>query len=184
MQTFLPYPDFAKSAACLDNRRLGKQRVECLQILKTLSKESKYCHWCKKQYSECVKDSVCPDIFHHVHHYASTPWYNHPAVKMWRGKKAALALYGCHVCYEWRKRGFQDTVTAKICAIMLWTNDLEIELRQIKFDIAYPQYDYPLWLGNESFHASHRSNLLRKDPIHYSQFGWTEPNNLPYIWPV
>ncbi len=26
MQTFLPYPDFTKSAQCLDNKRLGKQR--------------------------------------------------------------------------------------------------------------------------------------------------------------
>lgn len=40
MQTFLPYPDFARSAACLDNRRLGKQRVECLQILKALTDSS------------------------------------------------------------------------------------------------------------------------------------------------
>ena len=32
MQTFLPYPDFAASAACLDRQRLGKQRVECKQI--------------------------------------------------------------------------------------------------------------------------------------------------------
>ena len=37
MQTFLPYPDFAKSAMCLDNKRLGKQRIECLQILKALN---------------------------------------------------------------------------------------------------------------------------------------------------
>jgi len=36
MQTFLPYASFAKSAACLDNRRLGKQRVEAMQILKIL----------------------------------------------------------------------------------------------------------------------------------------------------
>lgn len=36
MQTFLPYPDFAQSAATLDRQRLGKQRVECLQIMKTL----------------------------------------------------------------------------------------------------------------------------------------------------
>lgn len=28
MQTFLPYPDFKKSAQCLDYRRLGKQRVD------------------------------------------------------------------------------------------------------------------------------------------------------------
>lgn len=37
MQTFLPYADFDKSAQCLDRQRLGKQRVETLQILKSLS---------------------------------------------------------------------------------------------------------------------------------------------------
>lgn len=36
MQTFLPYNDFSKSSQVLDYRRLGKQRVECLQILKAL----------------------------------------------------------------------------------------------------------------------------------------------------
>lgn len=36
MQTFLPYPDFQQTAACLDNRRLGKQRVEAYQILRAL----------------------------------------------------------------------------------------------------------------------------------------------------
>lgn len=34
MQTFLPYPDFAETARCLDRQRLGKQRVEVLQILR------------------------------------------------------------------------------------------------------------------------------------------------------
>ncbi|MEZ0494538.1 MSMEG_6728 family protein [Kineococcus sp. TBRC 1896] len=36
MQTFLPYPDFARSAAVLDGPRLGKQRVETLQVLRAL----------------------------------------------------------------------------------------------------------------------------------------------------
>ena len=36
MQTFLPYPDFARTARVLDGRRLGKQRVETLQILRAL----------------------------------------------------------------------------------------------------------------------------------------------------
>lgn len=36
MQTFLPYPGFAESAAVLDDRRLGKQRVEALQVLRSL----------------------------------------------------------------------------------------------------------------------------------------------------
>jgi hypothetical protein len=32
MQTFLPYPDFRESLESLDNKRLGKQRVEALQL--------------------------------------------------------------------------------------------------------------------------------------------------------
>ncbi|GLJ79088.1 MSMEG_6728 family protein [Microbacterium imperiale] len=34
MQTFLPYASFADSAAALDSPRLGKQRVETLQLLR------------------------------------------------------------------------------------------------------------------------------------------------------
>jgi len=37
MQTFLPYPGFAASARVLDDRRLGKQRVETLQVLRALT---------------------------------------------------------------------------------------------------------------------------------------------------
>jgi len=36
MQTFLPYPCYKESVKCLDNKRLGKQRVEALQILKAI----------------------------------------------------------------------------------------------------------------------------------------------------
>ncbi|MCC9146018.1 MULTISPECIES: MSMEG_6728 family protein [unclassified Arthrobacter] len=36
MQTFLPYPSFTRSAAVLDQARLGKQRVETLQLLRGL----------------------------------------------------------------------------------------------------------------------------------------------------
>lgn len=37
MQTFVPYEDFESCAKCLDNLRLGKQRVEVLQICNALS---------------------------------------------------------------------------------------------------------------------------------------------------
>src|SRR4051812_49794255 len=36
MQTFLPVADFADSARLLDSPRLGKQRVETLQILRAI----------------------------------------------------------------------------------------------------------------------------------------------------
>ena len=42
----------------------------------------------------------------------------------------------------------------------------------------------PLWLGDPTFHASHRSNLLRKDPVFYGKHGWSEPTDLPYVWPT
>jgi hypothetical protein len=38
MQTFLPYPDFADSARALDSKRLGKQRVEVIQIVRALTR--------------------------------------------------------------------------------------------------------------------------------------------------
>lgn len=37
MQTFLPYPDLRASCVVLDDRRLGKQRVETFQILRALT---------------------------------------------------------------------------------------------------------------------------------------------------
>lgn len=36
VQTFMPHPDFDESAACLDRLRLGKQRVENVQIMRAL----------------------------------------------------------------------------------------------------------------------------------------------------
>lgn len=138
MQTFLPYPSFADSARVLDNRRLGKQRVETLQILNALTDPTK-------------------------------GWKNHPATKMWAGCTAALARYGLAICAEWKGRGFRDTCAEKMMA------HIPTDGRFIA---------YPLWLGDEALHASHRSNLLRKDPDHYGQFGWTEPSDLPYVWPA
>ena len=40
MQTFLPYADYDESARTLDDRRLGKQRVEALQIVRALTRET------------------------------------------------------------------------------------------------------------------------------------------------
>jgi len=37
MQTFLPWPDYRKSAEALDYKRLGKQRIEAWQIFRALT---------------------------------------------------------------------------------------------------------------------------------------------------
>lgn len=88
MQTFLPYTDFVECAKVLDYRRLGKQRVECLQILNAL---------------------ILPN--------AKRGWSNHPAVKMWRGYELNLAKYGLAICNEWIERGYKDTCAFKIANV-------------------------------------------------------------------
>jgi hypothetical protein len=90
----------------------------------------------------------------------SNGWKHHTIVKMWEGYENALALYHNLCIQQWIKRGYKNNMP----------------LLEVK-DIVYPS-----WLGNENFHASHRSNLLRKDFTYYSKFGWKEENNLPYIW--
>lgn len=138
MQTFLPYPDFQRSAQVLDRQRLGKQRVEAWQILKALLGISK-------------------------------GWVNHSACKMWRGHEVALMEYAFAMCDEWRfARGYKDTMTDRISEMVT------------SYDLT--QCDDPPWLGDEAFHLSHRSNLTRKLPGHYSRF-WDVPSDLPYVWP-
>lgn len=36
MQTFIPYEDIDQSVKCLDDKRLGKQRIEAIQIARAL----------------------------------------------------------------------------------------------------------------------------------------------------
>lgn len=133
MQTFLPYASFNLTAKCLDYRRLGKQRVECKQILNALEGNSR-------------------------------GWNNHPATLMWKGFEEALRQYSNIIIREWVERGYNNTL--------------------LLYPIEKSKVRYPPWLGLDMFHASHRSNLLRKDPVYYGQFGWTEPDNLEYYWPT
>lgn len=65
MQTFLPYANFTKSAQCLDNKRLGKQRVECKQILKALCTGQGWIHhpatkqWNGFEIALCIYATAC-----------------------------------------------------------------------------------------------------------------------------
>ena len=139
MQTFLPYEDFTLSAQVLDRQRLGKQRVEALQIYNVLvgnlTKKGK----------------------------PYTGWLNHPAVLMWDGYVEALLLYKNKMIEEWLARGYRNT--------MEWV-------------ILEDSIEMPPWLGDNRVHASHRSNLLRKDLEYYSKYKWKEPIDMEYYWAI
>lgn len=90
MQTFLPFECFQSSAKVLDQKRLGKQRVEVIQLLNSIKKVKN---------NEPVRG-----------------WKNHPCRKMWHDYSNALVTYGIAVCNEWRERGYNDTCLDKINA--------------------------------------------------------------------
>ena len=89
-------------------------------------------------------------------------WSNHPAAVMWRPYRNALALYHNAMISEWVSRGYRNTM----------------ELLKIEMPVVMPW-----WMGDQAFHASHRSNLLRKDHTFYSAHGWSETPDKPYLWP-
>lgn len=112
---------------------------------------------------------------HYITEYANphgiatdTPWYSHPAVKMWRGYEQALAVYGFFICAEWKLRGFNDSLIGFF----------EKRMGDVDSVVAPP------WLGDEDFHLSHQSNLVRKLPEHYRKLFPSVPDNLEYVWPV
>ena len=94
-------------------------------------------------------------------------WKNHPASKMWKGYERALAQYGLAVCDEWISRGYSDSQET---LFRQWISEL-------------PDTGLPYWIGSESFHRSHQSNLVRKLPEHYRKFFPDVPDDLPYEWP-
>jgi hypothetical protein len=137
VQTFLPYSDFRESFSVLDNKRLGKQRVEAYQIISAITGR--------------LSKSGKP--------YKG--WVNHPCSIMWGPYVNALKLYYNDCIDEWKSRGFKNTM---------------------EYESIEGEFVLPHWLGNEEFHSSHRANLLRKDILFYSQFGWTENPTDPYMW--
>jgi hypothetical protein len=137
MQTFLPYSDIKESLRVLDNKRLGKQRVEAYQIISALTGRPKMNG---KPYSG---------------------WLNHPCCILWKNHIPLLKYYYNECIKEWVKRGFNNTM---------------------KFEEINESVYFPSWWGNELFHDSHKSNLLRKDFEYYSKFGWNVDSNDPYVW--
>lgn len=83
MQTFLISSNPFNTAIILDNKRLGKQRVEATQIA-----------------------SILLDISN------NSRWKNHPAVLMWKGYETFLVeIYLRDMMIGWVSRGYDNTKT-------------------------------------------------------------------------
>jgi Pyrimidine dimer DNA glycosylase len=150
MQTFLPYADFDRTARVLDVRRLGKQRVETIQVLRALT----------------------------VPGYG---WRHHPAAAMWAGYEEALVRYGLDICAVWCASGRSDTCARTLVTDLADTVGVTTVRTQ---DVLGAAGELPPWFGDDVFHRSHQSSLVRKDPAHYRRYFPRVPDDLPYVWPA
>lgn|SRR5574337_1375550 len=111
-----------------------------------------------KQHQECC--AIFTSLFR------GGGWSNHPAARMWVNYPKHFVMYWNAITKELAARHVKVTVFPPVAHAL---------------KLAYVK---PEWLGREDFHASHRSNLLRKNPEWYGMLGWKEPPDLPYVWPV
>ena len=84
MQTFLPFSDFKTSLYCLDDRRLGKQRLEADQAIQILSGNGKLTKNGKVAYA------------------------NHPTCLQWAGFLDSLKLYFNLTVKLWVAKGYNN----------------------------------------------------------------------------
>src|SRR3954451_24686597 len=99
---------------------------------------------------------------------------------MWRGRTAALVVYGLAMVRVWRERGFADSTHTLIA-------EFAPDVEGASQDELARAGLLPSWVGDEALHRSHRSNLIAKEPEFYrprfAELFGPEPDDLPYIWP-
>jgi len=100
---------------------------------------------------------------------------------MWSGYEEALVRYGLEICRAWREQGHQDSCAASLVAGLAAHRPGMAVRRQEELAAAG---ELPPWLGDEAFHESHRSALVRKDREVYAALFPGVPDDLPYVWPA
>jgi hypothetical protein len=158
MQTYTMYKSHIKSVRDLDNARLDKQRLECLQILQTLREESdKY-----------------------QNHLAMRMWDGfEPALVLY-------GLIVCHEWRI--VRGMSDKVWMDLAeyaeeygitgSITEYTPG-----GSTKCTATGEAPEAPPWLTDVEVLRSHRSNLKRKLPARYGDMYPETPDDMPFLWP-
>jgi hypothetical protein len=157
MQTFLAYDAHLDTAQCLDRSRLGKQRVEAIQLLNA-GHDLFYDHDLKRVVDRPAKG-----------------WQNVAVTRAWRPYPLALVAYGLTMCREWTRRGYVDNCSRQFAAYAEYFRDTGEE---------YVEPDW--WINAPMRYAiirSHRSNLIRKDPGYYGKMWPNIPPDLEYVWP-
>lgn len=209
LQTFLPYSDFEDSVASLDRQRLGKQRVETLQIMQTLlgvkvgnttrqEPTGNFRYVCFDDDGSVIDDISASEIERLI-----SLGYDYDEVPITRTVHNPQGHWSIHVNSSggWANhpavrmwRGFEWLLMQyQIETCKEWTRRGYKDTCLDKTYFIFNPFVHsgkiqcidvlPTWLGDSDFHRSHQSNLVRKFPEHYRPQFPDVPDNLPYIWP-
>jgi len=186
MQTFLPYADFHESAACLNNRRLGKQRVEVLQLLQTIraGTGSWYSHPAAQQWIGCSRTlvrygiAICQCWISKDYRDGCLPQiaqfrWGTSKVPAWLGYEPYHASHRSVLL----RKGLEDETFCRF-------RNLSLE----------DKLDFPSkksqWLPSDYEKFWTRFGKPKLHETHYGQFGWlekpavpTDRGSTPYVWP-
>lgn len=165
MQTFVPLPDFYRSAAVLDQRRLGKQRIETLQILRALAGVSPGWrnHPATRMWRGCE---------------AALGAYGLVVCAEWRRRGFDDSCAG-QIVEALRAHSRRAARQAIAVADRIGPRGRSTVRACRMHGVSLPE-----WWGGP-IHASHRASLLHRLGEWYGRFGWEEkPDPSPVYWPV
>jgi hypothetical protein len=153
MRIYTPYNSVKLNAAVLDEKTLGGQCNSSITILETLRGRSKGWQW-------------------------------HPGVTMWQGYEDLLVDHAVGFIKTWTAppMNHPDLWTPKLAKLGYFRQiDLLTKTRYVR--MPKQSLDMPWWWGNQMFHMSNQSALLRIEPDWYDKF-LVVPNDICDWWPL
>lgn len=157
MQTFLPYLDFRISAMTLDHKRLGKQRVEALQLLQAFNDLAN--RW--------------------RNHPVFRMWY------MNRGLLAAYGIAMCNhwTALGYSDNCKNRIIEALPCDTL---RQFAITYATTGIDSLPPEYVKPPWMGLNEYNiqSEYRAILLEKKFEYYGKLNWDEDPKEKMTYPL
>jgi hypothetical protein len=148
-QIFLPCPNFAQSAQCLDNRRLPKNMVEAMQV------------YSYNVYGTSRQGNPHPyEMWRGYENILLL--YIHAMYQEWQARYADGRRKGS----LYHKSG-EDCIKETDKSVLAW--------RMKHSGTGY----VPDWWDNEEIFSAYRAALLYKDYGWYSKFGWSELPAVP-----
>ena len=214
MKTFVPFagstPEegILRSLLCLDDKRLGKQRVESTHTHTHLPQPSPsplnppriLPHTHSPPSPTPLPPSTAYQIWKMVRglpfdntkrppsHASLQPlaWSKHPAVAQWVGYADALALYLLVSIRLWASRLSPITGRPFNNGLMLdniqrWR--IEYSEADSSRPLSFASTAFPPWWGDPRIHDSDKGILYRKDRVHYAQFRPYALVYEQYCWP-